>query len=242
MTSNLSFQQSFEQFAQNMGRKFEPEVRYHLAKTYLCLGGTTATAAVGSLLHLSGWLELGFLTAIGSFILVLGLMFMEDNGKNFYTRLGMLLGFGFCSGQTLGPLLQYVMILNPAIIVTALTGTSVVFLTLTCAALLAERGSYLFLGGILVSVLNTMALISLFNMFMGSIFIAQTQLYVGLAAMAAFILYDTQAIIEKARLGSRDYIRHSLDLFFDVLSIFRKLLIILTQKEERERQNKRKNN
>jgi len=242
MTSNLSFQQSYERFAQNLGRKFEPEVRHHLAKTYLCLGGTTATAAVGSLLHLSGWLELGLLTSIGSLALVLGLLFMEDNGKNFYTRLGMLLGFGFCSGQTLGPLLQYVMILNPAIIVTALTGTSIVFMTLTLASLFAERGSYLFLGGILVSVLNTMALLSLLNLFMGSYIIAQTQIYVGLAAMSAFILYDTQAIIEKARLGSRDYIRHSLDLFFDVLHIFRQLLVILTQKEERERQNKRKSN
>ncbi|XP_055374446.1 bax inhibitor 1 [Condylostylus longicornis] len=241
MTSNFSYKQQFERFAQNMGRKFEPEIRYHLAKTYLCLGGTTATATLGSLLHLSGWLELGFLTGIGSILLVLGLIFMEDNGKNFYTRLGMLLGFGFCSGQTLGPFLQYIRILNPAIIVTALTGTSIVFVTLTLAALLAERGSYLFLGGILISVLNTMALISLFNMFMGSYFIAQTQLYIGLGVMSTFILYDTQAIIEKARMGSRDYIRHSLDLFFDVLSIFRKLLIILAQKEENERQNKKRN-
>lgn len=48
--------------------------------------------------------------------------------------------------------------------------------------------------------------------------------------MAAFIVYDTQNIIEKVRMGNRDVIQHALDLFFDVLSMFRRLLIILTQK------------
>lgn len=68
----------------------------------------------------------------------------------------------------------------------------------------------------------------------------QAHLYVGLIAMAAFVLFDTQAIMEKRRAGSTDCIKHSLDLFFDLVSIFRRLLIILTQKEERE-QRKRKN-
>lgn len=48
--------------------------------------------------------------------------------------------------------------------------------------------------------------------------------------MAAFILFDTQHIIEKVRNGNRDVVQHALDLFFDILSIFRRLIIILTQK------------
>jgi len=48
--------------------------------------------------------------------------------------------------------------------------------------------------------------------------------------MAAFIVYDTQNIVEKCRNGNRDVVQHALDLFFDVLSMFRRLLIILTQK------------
>ena len=58
----------------------------------------------------------------------------------------------------------------------------------------------------------------------------QSQLYVGVFVMAAFVLFDTQNIIEKVRIGNRDVVQHSLDLFFDVLSMFRRLLIILTQK------------
>lgn len=48
--------------------------------------------------------------------------------------------------------------------------------------------------------------------------------------MAAFIVYDTQNIVDKCRMGNRDVVQHALDLFFDVLSMFRRLLIILTQK------------
>lgn len=48
--------------------------------------------------------------------------------------------------------------------------------------------------------------------------------------MSAFILYDTQAIMEKCRVGNNDIIKHSLDLFFDIATVFRRLLVILTQK------------
>lgn len=58
--------------------------------------------------------------------------------------------------------------------------------------------------------------------------------------MAAFVLFDTQMIMEKRRAGSTDCVKHSLDLFIDLVSIFRRLLVILMQKEERE-QRKRKN-
>lgn len=48
--------------------------------------------------------------------------------------------------------------------------------------------------------------------------------------MAGFVLFDTQMIMEKRRNGSTDCIKHSMELFFDLVSMFRHLLIILTQK------------
>ncbi|XP_034110551.1 bax inhibitor 1 [Drosophila sulfurigaster albostrigata] len=230
----------FQRFVNGIGDRYEPYIRQHLSKVYMVLASTTAAAAGGALLQMKNYIDLGMLAAIASLVLVLGLHFYRDDGKNYYTRLGMLYAFGFCSGQTLGPLLGYIVSINPAIILTALTGTFVTFASLSLAALLAEQGKYLYLGGMLVSVINCMALLSLFNMIFKSYFVQITQLYVGVFVMAAFIVYDTQNIVEKCRLGNRDVVQHALDLFFDVLSMFRRLLIILTQKEEQKQADRRK--
>lgn len=146
-------------------------MRDHLVKVYLMLGITAATTSLGVLLQMRKILDLGILAAIVSLMLVLGLHFYRDNGKNFYKRVVMLYSFGFCSGQTIGPLLSYVAGINPSIIMTALFGTIITFISLSLAALYAERGKFLMLGGLLVSVINTMALLSLFNMFFQSFFI-----------------------------------------------------------------------
>ncbi|KAH8372240.1 hypothetical protein KR093_010702 [Drosophila rubida] len=225
-----NFNDRFQRLVNGIGERYEPYIRQHLSKVYMVLASTTAAAAGGALLQMQNYLDMGMLAAIASLVLVLGLHFYKDDGKNYYTRLGMLYAFGFCSGQTLGPLLGYIVSINPAIILTALTGTFVTFASLSLAALLAEQGKYLYLGGMLVSVINCMALLSLFNMIFKSYYVQITQLYVGVFVMAAFIVYDTQNIVEKCRLGNRDVVQHALDLFFDVLSMFRRLLIILTQK------------
>jgi len=230
---------SFARFARNLGNKIEPELRHHLIRVYACLAATTACAAVGALFHLFGMWEAGILTALGSVGLAVCLSMMNDDPKTFYTRLSMLFGFGFLTGNSIGPLLDRVIALNPQIVVTAFMGTSVVFVALSCSALLARRGSFLFLGGLLMSALSTFALFGLANLFLQSQLIYQAHLYLGLFVMSGFVLYDTQAIMEKRRAGSTDCVKHSLDLFFDLAAIFRRLLIILSQKEERE-QRKRK--
>ena len=58
----------------------------------------------------------------------------------------------------------------------------------------------------------------------------QANVYIGLAVMCGFVVYDTQKIIEKRRRGDEDFIMHSCELFMDFLSIFKNILIILTKK------------
>jgi FtsH-binding integral membrane protein len=57
--------------------------------------------------------------------------------------------------------------------------------------------------------------------------------------MSAFILYDTHLIMEKFRMGDRDYIWHALTLFMDLASIFKHILVLLAEKEQSGRQKKR---
>lgn len=146
----------------------EPDVRHHLVRVYGCLTATTLAASLGAAIYLFGIFEAGFLAAIGSVGLAIYLSFSQNDPKTFYTRLGALLAFGFLTGNSIGPLLEMVISIDPAIVVTALVGTSVVFISLSASAMFAQRGSYLFLGGILMSVLSTMALFGLFNIFIQS--------------------------------------------------------------------------
>lgn len=115
-----------------------------------------------------GVFEAGLLSAFGSIGLALYLTFATDDPKTFYTRLAMLMGFGFLTGNSIGPLLDLVIAIEPQVVLTALIGTMVVFISLSCSALLAERGSFLFLGGIFMSILSTMTLFGLANIFIQS--------------------------------------------------------------------------
>ncbi|KAL6259457.1 hypothetical protein P5V15_009377 [Pogonomyrmex californicus] len=221
--------------------KLDAPVRQHLKNVYACLAMSTVSAAAGAYVHMyTQLLQANFLTTIGTLGLLIALMTTPDNGKNHKMRLGYLLGFAFLSGLGLGPLLEMVVSIDPSIVVTSLIGTTVVFVSFSISALLAARGSYLFLGGFLMSILNTMVLFSFVNLFVRSAFFYQLHLYVGLAMVSGFIIYDTQLIIEKYHMGNRDFIMHSLDLFIDFVGVFRHLLVLLTQKELSKDSRKRK--
>lgn len=68
----------------------------------------------------------------------------------------------------MGPLFNYVNFVDPSIIMTALLGTTLVFVCFSVSAMLAERGSWLFLGGTLMTLLTSMSVMTLLNLFMQS--------------------------------------------------------------------------
>eukprot|EP00088_Acartia_fossae_P004334 TRINITY_DN11854_c1_g1_i1.p1 TRINITY_DN11854_c1_g1~~TRINITY_DN11854_c1_g1_i1.p1 ORF type:complete len:237 (+),score=80.32 TRINITY_DN11854_c1_g1_i1:65-775(+) len=222
--------------------KFEPRVRTHLKNVYASLTISIIAATLGAYVHIAtdllrgGGLLFGLLGAG----LGLGLFFTPDNGKNRKTRFGMLLGFAFLTGLGMGPLLDIAIMINPTIVPSALMLTSVVFACFTGAALFAPDGKYLYLGGSLLSGLSTLMFLGLLNIFFRSQLLFQAHLYIGLAIFCGFIMFDTQVIIEKARRGDKDFIAHSLDLFIDFVQIFRKVLILLMQKEQGKEQKKRR--
>merc|ERR1711874_598751 len=209
---------------------------------YASLTMTVLASTAGAYVHLftdllSGGGILCSLLAAG---LAFGLFLTPDNGKNRSTRMGMLLGFGFLTGLGLGPLLQLAIMMNPSIVPTALLVTSTVFACFTGASLMAPDGKYLYLGGTLMSGLSTLMWLGLLNIFFRSQLLFQAHIWIGLAVFCGFIMFDTQMIIRKARLGDKDFIAHSLDLFIDFVQVFRKVLILLMQKDERDNKKKQR--
>ncbi|KAF4523983.1 hypothetical protein B566_EDAN010791 [Ephemera danica] len=223
--------------------KLEPPVRTHLKNVYGCVCMATLAAGVAAslgLLYPSLPFQPGLLTQLGGLGFLVALMATRNNKQNMLMRFGLLMAVAVCIGLNLIPLLGIALEVDPSIVVTALLSTSVVFVSFSMCSLLSERGKWLFLGGPLMSFINLTLMLMLTSLlFGGSSLVFNVNLYVGLLAMCGFVLYDTQLIMEKRRHGDDDFIAHSVDLFIDLIGIFRRLLIILTKREQ-ESKNKRK--
>lgn len=213
-------------------------VRAHLVQVYSALCFTLLAAAAGAYVHTIshiGGMLTGF-ACMGLFMLI-----MQEPQQNTQKRLGMLLGFGFFKGCSIGPLVEQAMYVDPGIIITALMGTTMIFACFTASSLAAKRRSYLYLGGVLSSIMSFMFLASLMNMFFASAGMWQLQLYVGLGVFCGYVLFDTQMIVEKAAGGDKDHIKHALELFIDFVEIFYRLVIILMKNaQEKNREDNRR--
>ncbi|KAF4524353.1 hypothetical protein B566_EDAN007529 [Ephemera danica] len=228
---------------------WEPEVRTHLTNVYGCLCLTTLTAglaAIFGLLYPELYSQPHFFTFthLGEIGLIVALSATHGNKERMLLRFNILLILAVCLGLNLIPMLKFTMIVDPAVIVTALLSTSVVFVSFSLCSLFSERGKWLFLAAPIMSFfIFTIALMTTWLLFgIGFALLYNCNLYLGLFATCGCVLFDTQMIMEKRRLGDDDFVTHSLNLFCNFIGIFRRLLIILTERKiEVECTNKKKN-
>lgn len=204
------------------------EVQSHLRLVYSALAACFLCAVGGV------WLGIIFhVPPFLSVILSLPLLcyiHADQDKENITKRMGMLCLFGALQGMCIGPLIKLAVIIDPTIIITALLCTVVIFVSFTLAAVVATRRSYLYLGGFLSSALCMLCIMSFVGMFVPAMRMMWLQLYGGLLIFSAFIIYDTQIIIEKASNGCRDFAGHALTLFLDFFQVFVRILLILLRK------------
>lgn len=191
--------------------------------------GVPPLAVLGLLICLA----VATLTSLGLFIWFVMTPYNPETERK---RLAILEGFALLTGFSLGPILDSVFAVDPNIIVTAFVGTSVIFICLTLSALCdTHRSHLLFLRVTLMSGCSILFLVSLTNVFFGSTLLFEANTYLGPLVMCGFVLFNTQRIIEKAENGDKDYIWHCVTLFVDFISVFRRLLIILSTKEKNKK-------
>ena len=229
-----------EDFFRSLDRKLEPPVKTHLNKVYSTLSLALFAAACGSYVHLyTDLLSGGFMATLGAIGFAVALTMTPDSGKNNQKRLYYLLGFAGCTGLCLGPLMDMAMHLNPRIIPMSLLSTCLVFGSFSLSSIFSSHNKWLYLGGGLMSMLSVMTFVSLINLFIGSYYLFQAQLYLGLVVFCVFVMYDTALIIEKRRMGDTDHIKHAMLLFTDFVELFRTILVILMQKERNRSESNR---
>jgi len=149
-----------------------------------------------------------------------------------------MLAIAFTEGVVIAPLIAHTLNLDPAIVSTAFLGTTLVFACFSGAALLSERRSYLYIGGMLSSGLSILVTLSFLNFFFRSMFMFNIQLYLGLVVFCGFVVFDTQLIVEKSVMGDKDFVGHALELFLDFINIFVRLLIILSKDKKEKKSNR----
>ncbi|XP_078065093.1 putative Bax inhibitor 1, partial [Mustelus asterias] len=125
--------------------------------------------------NLAAFFQGGLLSVLLSLGLILWLSLTPHNPETEKKRLLILSAFAFFTGTGLGPLMDLVISINPSIIPTAFLSSALIFCCFTLSALYAQRRSYLFLGGILTSLLTVLCLLPLVNLMFGSVLLVKVR-------------------------------------------------------------------
>ncbi|KAI0983674.1 hypothetical protein GJ496_002051 [Pomphorhynchus laevis] len=208
----------------------------HLKNVYVSLLLSSIFACLGCALVLLGYIQVSIISVLGTFACIWYIIFTSNN--HLYRqniRLFSLFLLGFCSGINIGPILQNAISIDASLVLTALLTSSAIFLSFTLAALHANDRRYLMLEGLIWSGLSVLFFWNFASMFTSLETFQKGRMLLTLALMCMFVLFDTQLIITKREYGDTDFVRHSLDLFSDLLQIFRILLILSTKRESRKR-------
>lgn len=195
-----------------------------LRNTYMLLGMTllfsALTAGISVALRVPPFMYMvSTFGAIGIMWFVLPRTANSSAGIGTVFAITGLLGFG------LGPMLSmYLSMANgPQLVMTALGGTAIIFLSLSALVLTTKRdfsfmGGFLFIGFIVVLVAA-----------LANIFLAIPALTLAVSAaiimiMSGFILMDTSRIIHG---GETNYIMATVSLYLNIFNIFVNLLALL---------------
>jgi modulator of FtsH protease len=156
------------------------------------------------------------------FVLLFGLYAVKDKpGIN----LAVLFGFTFVSGLTITPLLSSVFMMpgGAVIVAQAFLMTSVAFGGISMFALTTKK-DYSFMGKMLFIGVIILIVASLSNIFFQSPMLQLAIASIGALIFSAFILYDTQQIVQG---GFSTPIEAAIALYIDFLNLFVSLLQIL---------------
>jgi len=128
-------------------------------------------------------------------------------------------------GGSLGPMLNaYLSLANgPQIVMQALGGTAIIFLSLSAYAL-TTRKDFSFMGGFLMTGLIVVLIASLANIFLAIPMLSLVSSAAIVLIMSGLILFDTSRIIHG---GETNYIRATVGLYLSIYNLFVNLLALL---------------
>ena len=217
------------------------KTQQHLTKVYTLLLVCSFVCAFGMWTNAT-YIVSGFFTTLFSIILSVYLIYkVNDRSLSEDSRMLHLAGFAFQMGFLVGPAINYLVDVKPDLVMQAVAYTGAAFTSFSLISLLSKRRSMLFVGGIIVCLIQGLFFYRLFGWLLGYTFYNLTYLMFGLLTACLYIIYDTQFIIELSEHGDKDVISHTLLLFVDLFDLFIRILKILIELSKKEEDNKKKN-
>ena len=222
-TTNASMRQTHID-TQQVSRS-QSETSAFLKQTYQLFAGSLLSGTIGAYigLDIASTIQSWFW---GLVILELALLFgIYKTKRNPPVALFMLFAFTFISGLTITPLLTNILAMpsGAGIVANAFMLTTVIFGGLSIYAM-STKTSYMEMGKGLFIALIIVIIGSVINIFLGSPILQIIIASVGAMLFSAFILYDTQNIIN----GNYETpIEGAVALYLDFLNLFISLLQIL---------------
>jgi len=194
-----------------------------LRNTYQLLSATLLFSGVMAYVSMAiNFPYLGLMTLLGYF----GLLFLVTKLRNsVYGILAVFALTGFM-GLTLGPIISMYLTAfsnGAELVAMAMTGTAVIFATLSVYALVSQK-DFSFMGGFLAAGIMVMFLMGLAAYFfsMPALSLAVSAGFILL--MSGLILYQTSTIIHG---GETNYIMATVTLYISIYNLFLSLLHIL---------------
>lgn len=151
-----------------------------------------------------------------------------------------LAALAFQLGFLVGPAIHRIAEVNPKLLVQALLYTGMAFTSFSAISLFSKRRSLLFVGGIIVTMIQCMLLYRLIGWLTGFGSFGLGYMMCGLFLACLYIIYDTQVIIERAERGDKDVPTHTMLLFVDLFDLFIKIVRILQELSNKNEDNDRR--
>ena len=246
----MQFQQYFNQQAPDLKTLFKMEdvsekTQAHLKKVYGNVMVCTGICALGMYMN-AATIFSGFMFQV---MAIIAMGFAVYKVSNRYepeqTRIGYLWALSFSLGYLVGPVMHHLAEFEPMILVQAVSYTSIIFGSFTAIALFSKRRSYLFLGGIISSIMSCLFWYRMLSWLFGyskyGYSFPMVYLMGSLFVACLYIIYDTQLIIERAERGDKDVPTHTMTIFMDLFDLFIKIVQVLIKLQEDKDRKKRRN-
>ncbi|KAI9501694.1 Inhibitor of apoptosis-promoting Bax1-related protein [Coemansia spiralis] len=218
-----------------------PRVQRQLLDVYLTLTLNMACCIFGCYVasRVPALGDYGLFTFIAAAAGAMAIYLMAPIKQNLQKRCVILWSVSWLVGTLLQnaiePLMYYG---DEAIVYTALGSTLTLFASFSIATMISSRRRVIYLLGAATFTIASLSWVSLLTFFYPTRMLNSFVLLIGLATACISVVVHTRNILDEARMGGDlDPVTHSLQLFGDALTIFIRLIVLLSNEKRRREED-----